>query len=370
MDKPEEEKIAFDDISFDDMLDGGVETEAPVEVPEVEEKPKDEAPASDELDNDAADKVDEEETVEKEEVMKVLDKEDDEEQDEDVTQDTDEESIVGQILTKLGYDVEEEYDDTTDGLLKLTQDVGTKMAEDQLDQLFAKFPLVKNHLEYVLNGGQSQDFMQAYDPQLDYNKIDIAEEDVRSQKAILSDYFTSKGHDADFINELLEDYEDTGKLYQKSQAAKNSLAQVQGQQRQQLIAQQKQQREQSQQEQQQFWNGVYETIESSSEFAGITVPKREKSKFFDYISKPVNKDGMTQRDLDHGSADVEVKLAMDYLMYKGFNLKNIINTKAKTKATKSLRERVSKNEASVKSARKASRRASGAVDLDSLDLNF
>ena len=67
---------------------------------------------------------------------------------------------------------------------------------------------------------------------------------------------------------------------------------------------------------------------------------------------------------------MEVKLAIDYLMYKGFNLKNIINTKAKTKATKSLRERISSNEESVKSARKASRRSSASVDLDNLDLNF
>ena len=55
---------------------------------------------------------------------------------------------------------------------------------------------------------------------------------------------------------------------------------------------------------------------------------------------------------------------------KSNNLKDLINTKAKTKATKSLRERISKNEESIKSARKASRRPSGAVDLDNLDLNF
>ena len=167
MDKPEEEKIVLDDISFDDMLGDGLTTEAPVEAPEVEEKPEQEEPADNELDNDAADKVEaEEEEVEEEEVMKVL--EEDEDEDEDVAEGTDDDSVVGQIISSLGYEVEEEYDDTTEGLLKLTQDVGTKMAEDQLDQLFEKFPLVKNHLEYVLNGGESQEFMQAYDPQLDY----------------------------------------------------------------------------------------------------------------------------------------------------------------------------------------------------------
>ena len=370
MDKPEEEKIVLDDISFDDMLGDGLTTEAPVEAPEVEEKPEQEEPADNELDNDAADKVEaeeaEEEEVEKEEVMKVLE----EDEDEDVAEDTDDDSVVGQIISSLGYEVEEEYDDTTEGLLKLTQDVGTKMAEDQLDQLFEKFPLVKNHLEYVLNGGESQEFMQAYDPQLDYNKIDIAEDDVRSQKAILSDYFVSKGHDQNFIKELIDDYEDTGKLFQKSQAAKSSLAQAQGHQRQQLLAQQKEQQAKAQEEQIQFWNGVYDTIENSTEFAGIAVPKKDKAKFFDYVSKPVNQNGMTQRDLDHSNADMDVKLAIDYLMYKGFDLGNLIEKKAKTTATKSLRERIAKNEESVKSARKASRRKSKAVDLDNLDLNF
>ena len=61
MDKPEEEKIVLDDISFDDMLGDGLTTEAPTEVPEVEEKPEQEEPADNELDNDAADKVEEEE---------------------------------------------------------------------------------------------------------------------------------------------------------------------------------------------------------------------------------------------------------------------------------------------------------------------
>ena len=66
---------------------------------------------------------------------------------------------------------------------------------------------------------------------------------------------------------------------------------------------------------------------------------------------------------------MEVKLAIDYLMYKGFNLKDIIKTKAKTQATKSLRQKISKNEETVKSARKKSR-VSKSIDLDSLDLSI
>ena len=79
------------------------------------------------------------------------------------------------------------------------------MADERIDEVLDKFPLVKKHMEYVLAGGDSQKFMKAYDPNLDYNEMEIAEDDARSQKAILTDYFQQKGHDSDFIKEMLED---------------------------------------------------------------------------------------------------------------------------------------------------------------------
>ena len=359
-----QEKIALDDISFDDMLDGGVEMDSDTNDEDITDTPT----GADKLDDDA--ELKSEEPTADDDQDDDLDDDNDDQEDDQTDSSGNDDSVVGQILSKLGYEVDDEYEDTTEGLLQLTQDMSGKMAEDQLDQLFEKFPLVKNHLEYVINGGNSQEFMQAYDPNLDYNKIEIGEDDVRSQKLVLSDYFTAKGHDKDFIDELLEDYEDTGKLFQKSQAAKDALAKQQGAQRQQLVEQQKETRAKQAEDQEKFWNGVYETINDADEFAGITVPKRDKGKFFDYVSKPVSKEGFTQRDLDHREAQMDVKLAMDYLMFKGFNLEKIIKTKAKTASTKSLRDRISSNEERVKSARKAGRRPSKNVDLDNLDLDI
>ena len=374
--KPEEDNIGLDDISFDDVLSGGSESnevadDLAIETPTAE---------AEELDADAeelADSEDVEEEVEEEDEDEDDNEEEedyDEEEDEDDEEDDDREpvssTVVASILEKLGYETEEEYDDTEEGLMAMTQDVGQQIAEDQLNNLFENFPLVQRHLEYVLNGGESKDFMQAYDPQLDYNQINIDEEDTRSQKAILSDYFTTKGHDQNFINELLTDYEDTGKLYQKAEAARSALGQMQEKSRSELVERQKQEREQAEEQQQEFWNGVYETIESTDEFAGITVPKREKSKFFDYISNPVTRDGRTQRDLDHAEAEIEKKLAIDYLMFKGFDLSKLIEKKAKTSNAKSLRDRISRNEERVKSARGRQKRKSKQVDFDDLDLNL
>ena len=374
--EPEEEGIGLDDISFDDVIGGGSESSEVAEDLAIEQ-PSAEA---EELDADAEELEESEDVEEVEEEEEEYEDEEDEdyEEDEEYEDDDEEEydeesassTVVASILDKLGFDTEDEYDDTEEGLLAMTQDVGQQIAEDQLNNLFENFPLVQRHLEYVLNGGESRDFMQAYDPQLDYNQVSFEEDDTRSQKAILSDYFATKGHDQNFINELLTDYEDTGKLYQKAEAARTALGKMQEQSRSQLVEQQKQQRAQQEEEQEEFWNGVYETIDSTDDFAGISIPNREKSKFFDYISNPVTRDGRTQRDLDHSEAEMETKLAIDYLMFKGFDLSKLVETKARTSNAKSLRDRISRNEERVKSARGRQRRKSKQVDLDDLDLNI
>tara|TARA_Y100000593_G_scaffold26010_1_gene51756 strand:+ start:2132 stop:3229 length:1098 start_codon:yes stop_codon:yes gene_type:complete len=361
------EKIQLDDITLDDVISGeGVATEEIAPVQEDEKK----------VESPDENKLEEENVESSEEVEENTDEEEEEEvnEEEQIVNEKEEssevdETVVGEILKNLGYEVDEDYEDTSDGLTELTKDIASQMADDRIDEVLDKFPLVKQHLQYVLNGGESENFMQAYDPGLDYNRIELAEDDVRSQKAILSDYFSVKGHDKEFINEMLGDYEDSGKLHNKAEAARQALGKVQAQEKAQLVERQKEQLKMQQAEQSKFWDGVAETLENSKEFAGLQVPEKEKSKFFNYLSKPVTREGYTQRDLDHAEAEMETKLAIDYLMYKGFNLDQIINTKAKTKASKSLRDKISKNEEKVKSARRKSRRSKN-IDLDDLDLSI
>tara|TARA_R110002012_G_scaffold58619_3_gene152076 strand:+ start:4122 stop:5243 length:1122 start_codon:yes stop_codon:yes gene_type:complete len=369
---PKNEGIQLDDITFDDVIGGeGVATQeiAPVEeetelvdenVEELEEEEEEFEEEEEEDDDDDEDDEEEDEEDEDE------DEYEDEEEDED-EYDEEEDTVVGNILEALGYEANSDYEDTAEGLTALTKDMAGKMANEQIEEVLNKFPLVKNHLNYVLNGGQSQDFMQAYDPNMDYDTLQISESDIQSQKAILGDYLAVKGHDNDFIHEMLEDYEDSGKLFKKSEAARKALGKYQGQQRQQLMEEQKQSREEARAKQEEFWNGVADTIEDSREFAGLAVPEKEKSRFFNYLSAPVNNEGMTQRDIDHKEADMEIRLAIDYLMYTGFDLGSLIDTKARTKSTRSLKERIMKNEARVKSTRRSSKRNKN-FDVDDLDL--
>jgi hypothetical protein len=356
------EKIQLDDITFDDVIAGdGVDTvaidniEQPVE--EVQEEPTTEVETTEE--------------VEEEIVNEDYEDEDDSEDDLKSTDDDVEadDTVVSEVLSKLGYELDGEFADTADGLADMTKEVASKMADDRIDDVLAAFPLVKEHLQYVLAGGESTNFMQAYDPNLDYNTFELTEDDTRSQKSILSDYFTIKGHDKEFIQELLEDYSDSGKLHGKAEAARQALGKQQSAQRAQLVEQERQKSAEQRAQQEQFWGGVADTIKNSKEFAGLQVSEKEKGKFFNYLSQPVNNNGYTQRDIDHAEAEMETKLAIDYLMYKGFNLESIINKKAKTKQSKSLRAKISKNEEKVKNAKKASR-TSKSFDIDDLDLSI
>jgi len=365
------DKLNFEDISFDDMINEGLET-AEVSEEVVTEKPAEETPTATETVEEVKNELDEDakalDTVETK-----IETEPEEKVEEKVEEDPIEEqlddSVVGEVLKSLGYDIgDKTYDDTSEGIVELTKDVGTKIAQDHMKELMEAFPLVKNHLEYVMSGGDSEQFMATYDPKQDYALLNIGETDTHMQKMLIANYFKFKGHDDAFIKEMVEDYEDGGKLFNKSQIAQKTLVNAQKEQRAHKLNEQKQMAAKQREDTKHFWNDVYSTIDKSKEFSGIRVPQNEKKKFFNYLSNPVTKDGFTQRDKDHNDASLEVKLAIDYLMFKGFKLDDIIKNKVGTAKAKDLKSRLKQSEKRVKSAKGAARRNTG-FDIEDLDLS-
>ena len=372
------EKLNLDDISFDDFIDGGVATAgeeavaSELAVEETKEEP------TNELDEDAAVKesgeevedidTDDEEEEEVEETSNDSAADDGVEATESAEDGEIDNTVVGEVLTNLGYELEGDYADTVEGLTQMTQDVAQTMAEDQLDNLFEQFPEIQQHLEFVLNGGDSSEFYSQGNRLNTVANVNLTENNVNAQQAVLVEYFRVKGHDDSFIAELLEDYASTDKLYDKSVKAKEALLKYEQAQRAHQMEAQKQASAQQRQEAQNFWSNVSETIEESREFSGIVVQQKDKKKFFDYISQPVDKQGNTQRDLDHESAEMDVRLAIDYLMFKGFKLEDMIKTKAKTETAKTLRKQIKRSTRSVKGAK--GKGGSKSFDVDNLALSL
>jgi hypothetical protein len=362
-----EKKLDFSAISFDDVIGDGAEGLSVSEDPQnVEDSNVEvqEDPVSDELDADIEVSKDDSEDVEY-----SPDQESDEEIEEDISEEGQASSVALEIAETLGLEIDNNYADTVEGLTEFVKDMSQEVAETQIEDLFQQHPLVQQHLDYVLAGGDSEKFFEAYNPNLDYNNFQINEGDHGVQKAVLSQYFQAKGHEPEFIQELLEDYQDSGKLYAKSESARQALGNAQEAQRSSMLEEQQEQYAKLQEEETSFWEEVAEVIETGNEFAGVRIPETDKADFFDYISAPINKEGQTQRDLDYTEADVNVKLAIDYLMFGGFKLDEIINTKARTKSVQGLKDRIVRNEAQVKNARGAQRSKSKTFDPDQLDIN-
>jgi hypothetical protein len=360
-----EQKLNIADITFDDFIgDGLTTTEETNETSEnldtLEDEPEDTADSDDDADTPDSDDNDNEDTA---------DEDDNEDSDnEEYDQNSNEEvSIAESIAKALGYDIENNYEDTEEGLVEFTKDIAQNIAEDQINELFQQFPLVQKHLDFVMAGGDSEKFFQAYNPNLDYSQYEIDKGDIRTQKAFVSEYFKTKGHDEEFIKDMLEDYEDSGKLYDKAAIAQKQLANIQREEREKLVEEQKQVQAQTAKQQQEFWENVANVIDEGKEFAGIRIPEKEKAKFFDYISAPINKNGATKRDEDYANAELEVKLAVDYLMFKGFKLNDIISTKAKTESARNLKEKLINQQERVKNYGKVDKKMTK-FDPDKLDM--
>lgn len=372
-----EQKLNIADITFDDFIGDGLNTldekqETPKDELENEEEPEETEDESDDSESEPSGRKSrrDEDDDDDEELQSKKYAREDQGDDEDVDDEDSEESgsVADSIAKALGYELENEYADTEEGLVEFTKDIAQNIAEDQLNELFQQFPLVQKHLDFVLAGGDSEKFFQAYNPNLDYSQYEIDQNDSRTQKAFVAEYFKTKGHDEEFIKDMLEDYEDSGKLYDKAIVAQKQLATIQNREREQIVEQQKRERQEQERQQTEFWENVAATIDQGKEFAGIRIPEKEKAKFFDYISAPVDKTGRTRRDMDYANSDLDVKLAIDYLMYKGMNLQDIITTKAKTESVKNLRDRIQRNEERVKNYGKVERSKTKKFDPDQLDM--
>jgi hypothetical protein len=371
-----EQKLNIADITFDDFIGDGLNTLDQQETNIKDELENEEEPEEDDESDDSESQPSgkrnrgEDDDEDDEGLQSNKYAREDQEDDEDFEDEDSEESgsVAESIAKALGYDIENDYADTEEGLVEFTKDIAQNIAEDQLNELFQQFPLVQKHLDFVLAGGDSEKFFQAYNPNMDYSQYEIDQNDSRTQKAFVSEYFKSKGHDEEFIKDMLEDYEDSGKLYDKAIVAQKQLATIQSREREQIVEQQKREREEQERQQEEFWENVAATIDQGKEFAGIRIPEKEKAKFFDYISAPVDKSGRTRRDMDYSNSELDVKLAIDYLMYKGMNLQDIITTKAKTQSVLNLRDKIQRNEERVKNYGKVEKNRTKKFDPDQLDM--
>lgn len=304
--------------------EAAVEEEAPVEEvaePEVEQQEEVEEPAAEEVADEPAaepeaETSDEPEAVEEEEA-----------------------SIIDTLRQKMGYDVQGEFGEDYDGVVGFTQAVAQEIAKEQLDAVFSQFPDVEQYLQYRYNGGDSKKYFEATNPNVDFGAIELSDEDVSMQRMVVQEFLQRQGYTAEEISETVQEYVDAGILMGQANRSLGKLKAAQEREAKELVQQQQQQAEENQRQVQQQWASIRDTIDQGV-VRGFQIPTADRNKFFSWMSDAVDNQGRTQRLIERESMDLETQVAMEYLLWKKFDLNKLVSNTQNTKKAKNLKEKL------------------------------
>jgi DNA-binding transcriptional MerR regulator len=248
-------------------------------------------------------------------------------------------NMFSTLSEKLGYEVEGDFAEDYDGLANYTTAVGEQIANERLQKMFEQYPDVAEYFQYRSNNGDPLKYFEAQQAELDYNSIEI-DDNLAVQKRVVIDGMRQAGFGDSEIGEMVDDLEDTGLLKKQAGRYLSRLQATQATRKEQLLAQQAEQAQQQRAEAEAYWSSVQDTINTGN-LKGLGIPQRQRGKFFDWMTNPVADNGATQRDLDRQNIDQETALAVEYLLFQGFDLKKLATSAAATQKVSTLKSKLS-----------------------------
>lgn len=257
-----------------------------------------------------------------------------------VANDTAEEagSMFATLGQKLGYEIEGDFSEDYDGLADYTNAVGQQIANEQLEKIFAAMPDVQEYFNYRANNGDPIKYFEAQRAELDYTNMDI-NDNVAVQKRVVMDALTQQGFANEDVTRMVESYEDAGILKDNASIYLQQLQRNQSSSKERLLVQQQEEAAEQRQQAEQYWNNVQQTIQNGN-LKGMSIPTRQRGKFYEWMTNPIDDKGATQRDIDRQNIDQETALAVEYLLYQGFDLKKLASNAASTQKVSSLKSKL------------------------------
>lgn len=191
-------------------------------------------------------------------------------------------------------------------------------------------------IEYLENGGDPLKYIQAK-ASLNYLKVDekVLSENDTMQKSVISDLLARDGYEEAEINDKLADYEAAGILEKEAQRSLKRLKVTQQKEDDSLITNQKAARQAQVDAYEIYIHQLETNLSKKTEIAGFPINDRDKTKLFEYMTKPVDEQGRSQLIIDT-SSDPEMQMNLAWAAYKKFNFSNI-ERKAVTEASSKLR---------------------------------
>lgn len=292
------ERLDFSKMSFEDVIVGKEETT----IPKVDKVKEEETPVVD--DNPTPAPIDK-----------------------DKLETPAEEADFYQSLTKIiGYEIDGEFDESVEGVAEYTKAVGQRIAEEEIKDLFDSFPDVKEFLQFRLNGGDPAKYFESKYGDVDYSKYAVDEKDETTQEVIVRKHLALQGFSDEEINDTIKDYKETNLLYKTAKKASERLIESQRTRKEAMIIKQAEQARIQESQREEMVAEISDVIDKGK-LHNLIIPEKDRKEFRSWLLSPDGK-GQTKRQATMAKLSVEQKLELEYLAFKGFDLKELVRREA------------------------------------------
>lgn len=267
------------------------------------------------------------------------------------------------IQDALGIDITDdddkpiEYPNTPEGIKDYVNAVietsKQEIAEATINSLVTKYPFVQDVINYYITNNNS---LEGYNQSVDRSNIEIDENNVEQQKAIIKAAWREQNRKGD-VDAYIKYLESTGILLTTAQEELDGLKELDEQNRQKLADDAKQKEEESIKQQIAYWNGVKEIIDSKK-IGKYTIPdsiiiERDGKKlsvtpndFFNYLYQ-VDSKGYSRYQYDLAKETPESRrddaILRAYLKFVGGDYSNLVDMAINEKEVQKLRLKAKEN---------------------------
>lgn len=289
------------------------------------------------------------------------------------------------IQDALGIDITDdddkpiEYPNTTEGIKDYVNAVietsKQEVAEATINSLVIKYPFIQDVINYYITNNNS---LEGYNQSVDRSNIEIDENNVEQQKAIIKTAWKEQNHKGD-VDAYIKYLESTGILLTTAQEELDGLKELDEQRRTKLAEEAQQKEQENLQEQVAYWNGVKEVIDSRK-IGRYTIPdsiiiERDGKKlsvtpndFFNYLYQ-VDAKGFSRYQYDLAKETPESRrddaILRAYLKFVGGDYSNLVDMAINEKEVQKLRLKAKENHKSQMRVTKpaASKQKGGKMDF-------
>ena len=315
--------------------------------PVATDQPDDEAQTPDVQDEQAPDQDQDQEVVQEDD---SADQQLEATNDEAEPSQDDDSKFFNQLSEQLGIDLDDEFEFTEQGISSFIEKASLQISTFKFKEALEQYPDVNEYLSFRINGGTQAQYYALQSQQVQYENMTIGSDDLSTQKHIIRQDLIDQGYEEQEAIDYVSELEASGMLFKRSEMSLKRLQKKSKEETERQRINQEAERQKQQEQDQQMWTNMQQVVDSGNA-KGIVIPSSNRRKFWEWMAKPIDNKGTTQRMKDRAEMNIEEIVALEYLAFTGINLTELVQRAKNTDKAKNLKERLKRNQAPSSSTR-------------------